>query len=105
AGNPNPPSFNPVNSNVVYVPPDSRWPYIQNWFLSVQRQLTQDTVIEVAYNGNHSLRLPILADYNQAIPNPVTATCNGSVTPAITSGCLGVQARRPIPSFGPITWV
>ena len=24
---------------------------------------------------------------------------------AITSGCLGVQARRPIPTFGPITWV
>jgi hypothetical protein len=23
----------------------------------------------------------------------------------VTSGCLGVQARRPIPSYGPITWV
>jgi len=43
-----------------------------------------------------------LADYNQANVNAVTATCN---PPAITSGCLGVQARRPIPTFGPITWV
>jgi len=101
----NPSAFNPVNSNVVYVQPDMKWPYIQNWFVSVQRELAYDTVLEVAYNGNHSLRLPILGDYNQAIPNPVTATCNGGVTPAITSGCLGVQARRPIPSFGPITWV
>jgi len=98
----NPSSFNPVNSNVVYVPPDSNWPYIQNWFLSVQREITRNTVVEVAYNGNHSMRLPILADYNQANVNAVTATCN---PPAITSGCLGVQARRPIPSFGPITWV
>jgi len=98
----NPSAFNPVNSNVVYIPPDTKWPYIQNWFFSVQREITKDTTIEVAYNGNHSSRLPILADYNQANPNAVTATCN---PPATTSGCLGVQARRPIPTFGPITWV
>jgi Carboxypeptidase regulatory-like domain/TonB dependent receptor/TonB-dependent Receptor Plug Domain len=98
----NPSAFNPVNSNVVYIPPDSKWPYIQNWFLSVQRQITRSTLVEVSYNGNHSLRLPILADYNQAAPNAVTATCN---PPAVTSGCLGVQARRPIQSYGPITWV
>ena len=39
-----PAAFNPANSNVVYTPPDSKWPYIQNWFLSVQRQLPKDTV-------------------------------------------------------------
>ncbi|HTW63018.1 MAG TPA: TonB-dependent receptor [Bryobacteraceae bacterium] len=88
----NPSAFNPANSNVVYLPPNSRWPYIQNWFLSVQRELTQDTLIEVSYNGNHSLRLPIIADYNEATPN-------------LPGGTLGVQAREPIPSFGPITWV
>ena len=98
----NPSSFNPANSNVVYIPPNTKWPYVQNWFFSVQRQLTKSTLLEVAYNGNHSLRLPILADYNQASPNVLSATCN---PPAITSGCLGVQARRPIPSYGPITWV
>jgi hypothetical protein len=98
----NPSSFNPAASNVVYIPPNTKWPYVQNWFLSVQRDLAKNTLLEVAYNGNHSLRLPILADYNQAYPNTLTATCN---PPAITSGCLGVQARRPIPTFGPITWV
>ena len=59
----------------------------------------------MAYNGNHSVGLPILGDYNQAVPNPVTPTCNGQVTPAITSGCLGIQARRPDPGFDGITWV
>jgi hypothetical protein len=88
----NPSSFNPVNSNVVYIPPNTRWPYVQNWFLSVQRELAKDTLIELSYNGNHSLRLPILADYNQANPN-------------LPGQTLGVQARRPIPTFGPITWV
>ena len=77
---------------MVYTPPDSKWPYIQNWFLSVQRQLPKNTVLEVAYNGNHSLRLPIIADYNQAAPyNP--------------SNPLAYTARVPIPTFGPITWL
>ena len=87
-----PAAFNPANSNVVYTPPDSRWPMIQNWFLSVQRQLPKDTVFELSYNGNHSLRLPIIADYNQAAaydPNHP----------------LAYTARTPIPTFGPITWL
>jgi Carboxypeptidase regulatory-like domain/TonB dependent receptor/TonB-dependent Receptor Plug Domain len=65
----NPANFNPANSNVVYIPPDTTWPYIQTWFASVQREITKDTVVEIAYNGNHSLRLPIIGDYNQAAPN------------------------------------
>ena len=87
-----PSAFNPANSNVVYTPPDSKWPYIQNWFLSVQRQLPKNTIIELSYNGNHSLRLPIIADYNQAYPNQPGQS-------------LGVTARVPIPTFGPITWL
>jgi hypothetical protein len=87
-----PTAFNPVNSNVVYTPPDSKWPYIQNWMFSVQRQLPKSTVLELAYNGNHSSRLPIIADYNEAAPyNP--------------SAPLAYTARVPIPTFGPITWL
>lgn len=88
----NPASFNPANSNVVYIPSNFKWPYIQNWFFSLQRELGANTLVEVAYNGNHSLNLPILADYNQAAPNA-------------PGGTLGVAAREPIPTFGPITWV
>jgi hypothetical protein len=88
----NPSAFNPVNANVAYIPADTRWPYIQTWFLSVQRELAKNTVLEVSYSGNHSLRLPIIADFNQAAPN-------------LPGQSLGVQARRPIQSFGPITWL
>jgi len=88
----NPANFNPLVSNVDYIPANFPWSYVQNWFLSVQRQLTRDTVLELAYNGNHSLDLPIIADYNEATPNALTGT-------------LTYQQRAPIPSFGPITWV
>jgi hypothetical protein len=87
-----PSHFNPALSNVVYTPPDSKWPYVQNWFLSVQRQLPKNTVLELSYNGNHSLRLPIIADYNQAYPNQPGQS-------------LPVTARVPISTFGPITWL
>ena len=94
-------TFNPINSNNDYIPAFSPWPYTQSWVLSVQREIFKDTVVELAYNGNHSLNLPIIGDYNQAAVNPVTPTCNAT----LTSGCLSVQARRPDQAFGPITWV
>jgi hypothetical protein len=85
-------TFNPVNTNNDYIPADTRWPRIQSWLVSVQREVWKDAVLEVAYNGNHSGRLPIIGDWNQAAPNAPGAT-------------LGVQARRPDQSFGAITWV
>lgn len=98
----NPANFNPLTSNNAYIPRDTRWPYVQSWVVSIQRELMKNTVFEIAYNGNHALRLPIIGDYNQAAPNAVTATCN---PPTVVSGCLGIQARRPISTFSSITWV
>jgi outer membrane receptor protein involved in Fe transport len=88
----NPANFNPLVSNVDYLPANSPWPYIQNWFLSVQRELGWGTVLELSYNGNHSLNLPIIADFNEATPNAA-------------GGTLTYQQRAPVPNFGPITWV
>jgi hypothetical protein len=85
-------TFNPVTTNNDYIPADTRWPYIQSWMFSVQHEILKDTVVEVAYTGNHSLRLPLMADYNQAFPNA-------------PGGTLGVQARRPNQSLGALTWV
>ena len=87
-----PAAFNPALSNVVYTPPDSKWPRIQTWMLSVERQLPGNTVLAVSYDGNHSTRLPIIADYNQAAPNPAGQT-------------IPYTQRVPIPTFGPITWL
>jgi hypothetical protein len=87
-----PANFNPIVSNIDYIPADTKWPMTQSWLFSVQRQLTKDTVLEVAYNGNHTTRLPVIGDFNQSNPN-------------LPGQTLGVQARRPIQSFGAITWL
>jgi hypothetical protein len=87
-----PANFNPIVSNIDYIPANTKWPYIQSWFFSVQRELTKSTLVELGYNGNHALRLPILGDYNQA-------------NPYVAGGPTGVQLRRPNQSFGAITWL
>ena len=85
-------NFNAVNANISYIPKDTRWPYVQTWFVAVEREVAKDTVVELTYSGNHSSRLPIVADYNQAVAN-------------LPGQSLGIQARRPDQSFGAITWV
>ncbi len=88
----NPANFNPITSNNLYIPANTAWPMIQSWVFAIQREINRNTVLEVAYNGNHSVRLPIIGDWNQAVPN-------------LPGQTLNVQARVPDPSFGPITWV
>ena len=61
-------------------PARSRTGYIQNWQLSVQRELTSNMLFDVAYVGNHAVKLILLADFNQA--RPFTAAGRESVARA-----------------------
>jgi hypothetical protein len=83
-----PSNFNPLTANITYVPKDYRSSYVQSWFLSVQRELGRNTLVDVAYVGNHALKLLLFGNFNQAQP--------------FTSGTLA--QHRPIPSFGDITY-
>lgn len=85
-------NFPVLNSNITYIPSDIKTPYVQTWFMSIQRQLAKDLVLDIAYIGNYSKLLPIIADYNQAAPQG-TATSN-----------TALNARRPIQGFGAVTW-
>jgi hypothetical protein len=84
-----PANYNPVTSQVDYIAADYRSPYVQSWHFTVQQQVAKDTLLDIAYVGNHSAGLPLLADRNQALPN-------------LPGQTLAVQARRPIPAFNTI---
>ena len=43
---------------------------MQNWQLTVQRELGSNMLLDVAYVGNHTVKLILLADYNQARRSP-----------------------------------
>ncbi len=81
-----PASFQTALTQVRYIPPDFRTPYVQSWNFDVQRDLGHNLILDTAYVGNHGVGLTILADANQASPN-------------LPGNNLSVNARRPIPNF------
>ncbi|HZS07980.1 MAG TPA: TonB-dependent receptor [Blastocatellia bacterium] len=84
-----PANFNPLTARVNFTPNDIRTGYVQSWHLTVQRELMKNLLLDVAYVGNHSVKLVTLGDYNQARPNDATDPAAG--TP--------LQNRRPIPGY------
>ncbi|HEX4758643.1 MAG TPA: TonB-dependent receptor [Terracidiphilus sp.] len=60
-------TFNPATDNITWVPKDRKDSYVENFFLSVQRQLTKNTLLDVAYVGNHGLHLEGFINANQRV--------------------------------------
>jgi len=87
------------NNVTLYFPRDKRTPYIQNWQLSVQHELTSNMLIDIAYVGNHALKQVLLADLNQARP----LTLAELALPAAQRPTL--DQRRPIQGFRSISAV
>lgn len=87
------------NNVVLYIPRDMPTASIQNWQLSVQRELFADLVIDVAYVGNKASDTVLLADLNQARPlTQAEAALPSTQWPS-------VDARRPIAGFKSISAV
>ena len=91
AGLTDPSTFNPLASNITYMPEDYHSSRVQSWFASVQRELWRGALIDLAYIGNRADDLLLFANLNEAAPNN-------------SAGTLSLQARRPIPEFGDITY-
>lgn len=61
-------TFNPATDNITYVPKNTRDSYVESYFLSVQRQLSKNTLLDIAYVGNHGLKLQGFLNSNQKNP-------------------------------------
>ncbi len=84
-----------LSTQARYIPKDTPTGYVQSYHLTVQRQLSSAMTFEVSYVGQHGVKLQVLADLNQSAANALTATCS----PTVSTGCLSLAARRPIPTF------
>ncbi len=91
AGLTDPTRFNPLAANITYMPEDYRSSRVQSWYGSVQRELADGLLVDLAYVGNRADGLLLFANYNQAAPNNA-------------AGTIPLQARRPIPEFADITY-
>ena len=89
-------NFNPLQVTSRYIPANFQTGYVQSYFFGVQRQLPHGILLDLAYVGNKSTHLQILADYNQASPCllPTVTACNAAGQ--------SYQSRRPVPTFGDI---
>jgi Carboxypeptidase regulatory-like domain/TonB-dependent Receptor Plug Domain len=67
-------------------------PYIEQWSASVQREVSHDTTVEVAYVGNRARRLLGIYDLNQ-VPLNVR----------VANPTENVNALRPFLGYGPIS--
>ena len=63
-------SFNPATDNVTYIPKNSKDGYVESYYLSVQRQLAKNSLIDLGYVGNHGVHLEGFLNANQK--NPAT---------------------------------
>ena len=71
-----PANFNLSTSAVKWVPRNYRDPYVQSWYVGFQSRVTKSSLFDLAYVGNHALKLEEVGDYNQRSPalglDPVT---------------------------------
>jgi hypothetical protein len=103
----------PVFGNAGPVPPygafgisqDFRTPYVQNFNLNIQRQLSSTTVLQAGYVGSLGRKLPVLLDINQpiggirlyAVQYPTLATIDTVFSVANSNyNSLQVQLRQSL---------
>lgn len=91
-----------LTTRTNFTPAETRTAYVQSWHLTIQRELAKGLLLDVAYVGNHSVKLIALGDYNQA--RTVTAEeLRLSQLPANDpnrKSLPSIQSRRPISDFG-----
>ncbi len=61
-------TFNPKTDNITYIPKNTRDSYVQDFFVSVQNQLAKNSVLDIAYVGNHGSKLQGFLNANQINP-------------------------------------
>jgi Carboxypeptidase regulatory-like domain len=60
--------------NVIFLNPKMANPYSQRWTVGVQHAITPNTLIEVAYIGNHAVHLPVAFVQLNGIPRQFLST-------------------------------
>ena len=85
-------TFSPGTDNITYVPQNTKDSYVESYFLSVQKSLAKNTLLDLAYIGNHGLKLQGFINANQG--NPSLGLANP------TNQNAGAGFVRPYPTWG-----
>ena len=58
-------SFNPATDNITWVPRNTRDSYVEDYYIALQRQLFKNSLVDIAYVGNHGVKLQGFLNGNQ----------------------------------------
>jgi hypothetical protein len=106
-------TFSAGTDNIDYIPKDTKDGYAESYFLSIQKTLAKNILIDIAYVGNHGVHLQGFINANQKNPannwarpfpnwggtllnNPANSFTNGDITEALNgfkSHYHSLQAR------------
>lgn len=86
-------NFSQLMANITYIPKDSQDSYVHRYYLSAQRSLAKNTLIDVDYVGNRVLKLMNFSNFNQKNPS------NNFQRPIPTWGDIAVALSQGYPSY------
>jgi len=91
-------TFDPKTDNVAYIDSNRyRDSYVHNYYLDVQHTFAKNILLDVAYVGNHGLKLLQFANYNQADPNVIAN--NAFVRPISTYGDITIALHEAYSNY------
>jgi hypothetical protein len=82
--------FSPGTDNITYVPQNTKDSYVESYFISAQKSLAKNTLLDIAFIGNHGLKLQGFLNANQG--NPSAGLANAANPSA--------GFARPYPTWG-----
>lgn len=88
--------------NVTSIPTTAIWPYVQQWSLGVQRQVSKDTMISAAYVGSKGTHLTVEEQINQLAPVPDSVNPFIPGQPLTRSICSGFSSGEFIVGGYPV---
>jgi Carboxypeptidase regulatory-like domain/TonB-dependent Receptor Plug Domain len=84
---------------VVSIPNKAQWPYMQQWNLSVQKELPSHIVMSAAYVGSKGTHLTLLNNGNQIVPVPAGQNPFGAGETLYNTGIVGIDPMTLQPSI------
>lgn len=93
AGTPGTSTYTRIQSplNVVSIPTQTVWPYVQQWSFGVQREVARDTEVGIAYVGSKGTHLAVAMQLNQLPPVPAASNPFAQHQPITQDLCLANQ--------------
>ena len=73
--------------DVTSIPTKAVWPYVQQWSLGIQRELSRDFVVNLGYAGSKGTHLTVERQLNQLPPLPASENPFGPNEPLTINDC------------------